>query len=337
MARIIRKLIVSIVLFATLAGAALAYWSYAIAHQPLQISKSDTLFEVERGMHMKSVIRKLQQQHMLQGEVEVVYFASRVWSQPQQLQAGVYAIQPGMRLTDLWSLFASGEQHKFQITLVEGQTLAQWLQQLNAHPYLKPISDAAWQQLEQRLKPEQWPSLEGALAPDTYSFYAGSKVETIIEMAFLVQQKWLENAWSQRSERVPLKDPYELLIMASMIEKETGMKAERELVSSVFVNRLHAGMRLQSDPTTIYGIKNFDGNLTRAHLRELTPYNTYRIDGLPPTPIAMPSAASLYAAAQPAVSPYYYFVADGSGGHVFSETLEQHNRAVNRYQRGISN
>ena len=326
MACIIRKLIVSIVLFATLAGAALAYWSYGLAHQPLQISDPDTLFEVERGMHMKSVIRKLRQQHVLQGEVELVYFASRVWSQPQQLQAGVYAIQPGMSLTELWSLFASGDQHKFQ-----------WLEQLNGHQYLEPMSEAAWQQLEQRLKPQQWPSLEGALAPDTYSFYAGSKAETIIEMAFLVQQKWLENAWTQRSERLPLQDPYELLIMASIIEKETGMKAERELVSSVFVNRLHAGMRLQSDPTTIYGIENFDGNLTRAHLRELTPYNTYRIDGLPPTPIAMPSAASLYAAAQPAVSPFYYFVADGSGGHVFSETLEQHNRAVNRYQRGISN
>ena len=143
-------------------------------------------------------------------------------------------------------------------------------------------------------------------------------------------QKTLADVWSNRSEACPVESPYELLILASIIEKETGVSGE-SLVASVFANRLAIG-RLQSDPTTIYGIEDFDGNLTRAHLREKTAYNTYRINGLPPTPIAMPGKASLEAAANPDDSPFYYFVADDTGGHVFSETLEEHNKAVRRYQ-----
>lgn len=167
------------------------------------------------------------------------------------------------------------------------------------------------------------------------AFFAGTSALEILREAYKTQQQRLYSAWQQRAADLPYTEPYELLIMASIIEKETGIKGERDIVSSVFVNRLQTGMRLQSDPTTIYGVANFDGNLTRAHLREETAYNTYRIDGLPPTPIAMPSVASLLAAAQPASTEYFYFVADGSGGHVFSRTLEEHNKAVNRYQRGI--
>jgi UPF0755 protein len=168
---------------------------------------------------------------------------------------------------------------------------------------------------------------------DTFSYQAYTDDVTLLKQAHQKLTTELQRQWQQRATDLPYKNPYELLIMASIIEKETGVAGERALVSSVFVNRLNATMRLQSDPTTIYGIENFDGNLTRAHLRQETAYNTYRIAGLPPTPIAMVSRASLKAAAHPARSDYFYFVADGSGGHVFSQTYEQHQQAVNRYQR----
>ena len=154
----------------------------------------------------------------------------------------------------------------------------------------------------------------------------------ILRRAYQAMQQKLDVIWQQRSADCPVDTPYELLILASIIEKETGIDGERAMVASVFANRMATGMRLQSDPTTIYGIEAFDGNLTRAHLREKTAYNTYRIDGLPPTPIAMVSEASLRAAADPAQSDYFYFVANGEGGHVFSKTLEEHNKAVRKYQ-----
>lgn len=311
------------------------YWSHQLLQTPLQMGSQAVLFEVKPGMHAKKVLRQLHQQQLWEHAIPLSYVASRLWSEPQNVQAGVYQLQPGQTLAQVWQQMASGEQHQFTITLVEGQTLAQWLQRLQEHAYLKAVPATSEALQRALLGDTPWPSLEGLLAPDTYHFYAATPVIDIVRKAYAIQQQRLQEVWAARAPDLPYTDPYELLIMASIIEKETGLHGERDVVSSVFVNRLRKGMRLQSDPTTIYGIADFDGNLTRAHLREHTPYNTYRIDGLPPTPIAMPSFASLKAAAQPATTEYYYFVADGSGGHVFSRTLEEHNKAVNRYQRGI--
>ncbi|WP_301835729.1 endolytic transglycosylase MltG [Pseudidiomarina terrestris] len=338
MARI-RRILLICFLALLIAAAGALYWSHALVQQPLRTVDDSALFEVQRGAHARSILTQLAERGWLeQPDIRLNYLASRLWSAPEGLQAGVYQIHNGQSLQDVWQQLRAGEQHQFTVTLIEGQTLAQWLQVLLQHTYidtdLVATSADSPALIEAVTGSQALRSLEGFLAPDTYHFYAGTEALELLRKAYQTQQLRLAEAWQQRAEDLPYTDSYELLIMASIIEKETGLGNERDLVSSVFVNRLRKGMRLQSDPTTIYGITDFDGNLTRAHLRATTAYNTYRIDGLPPTPIAMPGRASLHAAAEPATSNYYYFVADGSGGHVFSETLAEHNRAVNRYQRG---
>lgn len=309
--------------------------SWWLLQQPLSNIQHSQLLEINRGAHAGTTVRLLHQKQLLTYP-RLAYYSSRIWLNPQHLKAGVYQLEPGLTLREFWRRLEQGHQYQFQLTLIEGQTWRQWQQQLLQAPYLTVRSQQLTDQ--ELLKAIAGPavsylSLEGLLMPDTFSYQAYSDDLTLLKQAHQQLLTELEWQWQQRADDLPYKNPYELLIMASIIEKETGIDGERALVSSVFVNRLNANMRLQSDPTTIYGITDFDGNLTRAHLREETAYNTYRIAALPPTPIAMVSRASLQAAAQPASSDYFYFVADGSGGHVFSQTYEQHQQAVNRYQR----
>jgi UPF0755 protein len=330
---IFRALVLSVVLASVLVAGG-AYWTHQMLKTPLVIGATPVLLEVKSGMHARAVLIELERREWLPYASQYGYFASRLWANPQRLQAGVYELHQGQNLLQLWQQLQAGRQHQFAVTLVEGQTLQQWLEVLQQQSYLKPLQEAQSDLAERVTQGGSWTRLEGLLAPDTYHFFAGTSTLEILRTAYETQQQRLHDVWQQRADNLPYTEPYQLLIMASIIEKETGMSGERDIVSSVFVNRLRQGMRLQSDPTTIYGITDFDGNLTRAHLRESTAYNTYRIDGLPPTPIAMPSLASLHAAAHPANTDYYYFVADGTGGHVFSKTLAEHNRAVDRYQRG---
>lgn len=323
----------SALLALTLATALAASWWWL--QQPLANLQQPQLVEISRGANAGTTVRLLARNSLL-SYPRLAYYSSRIWLNPQHLKAGVYQLEPGLTLRGFWQRLEQGQQHQFQLTLIEGQTWRQWQQRLAQAPYLTLRS----QQLTdtELLKAVAGPaasylSLEGLLLPDTFSYQAYSDDLALLQQAHQKLLAELESQWRQRAEDLPYKNAYELLIMASIIEKETGIDGERALVSSVFVNRLNANMRLQSDPTTIYGINDFDGNLTRAHLREETAYNTYRIAALPPTPIAMVSRASLQAAAHPAQSDYFYFVADGSGGHVFSQTYEQHQQAVNRYQR----
>ncbi|WP_127348124.1 endolytic transglycosylase MltG [Pseudidiomarina mangrovi] len=331
----VKRILISLLTMAMLVisiGLAASWW---LLQQPLSNLQHGQLLEISRGANAGTTVRLLARENLLKFP-RLAYYSSRIWVNPAHLKAGVYQLEPGLTLRSFWQRLEQGQQHQFQITLIEGQTWRQWQQQLQQHPYLQGRS----QQLNENelLKAIAGPaatylSLEGLLMPDTFSYQAYSDDLTLLRQAHQKLLAELQLQWQQRADNLPYKNPYELLIMASIIEKETGMDGERALVSSVFVNRLNANMRLQSDPTTIYGIDDFDGNLTRVHLRQETPYNTYRIAGLPPTPIAMVSRASLAAAAQPAQSDYFYFVADGSGGHVFSQTYEQHQQAVNRYQR----
>ncbi|PHR63928.1 MAG: aminodeoxychorismate lyase [Idiomarina sp.] len=324
--------------FTVIAAAAIVAglgFSYQQLQQPLDLEQP-ILFEVKRGMHARTILEQLNTQGA-DIRVTPVYVASRLFDIPQRLQAGVYEIHPSDNVANVWRKLRQGEQYLFQVTLVEGRTFAEWLSILDQADRLIINDQGAdlatvIERLNERLGTTHT-SFEGLLYPDTYKYTSGTKAIDILVKAYQRMQSELTEIWAQRSGDLPYEKPYELLIMASIIEKETGIGGERGKVSSVFINRLRKGMRLQSDPTTIYGIENFDGNLTRVHLRELTPFNTYRIDGLPPTPIAMPSRESLIAAAHPEQTDYYYFVADGSGGHVFSKTLVEHNRAVNRYQR----
>ncbi|MDX1704952.1 endolytic transglycosylase MltG [Pseudidiomarina sp.] len=334
----IKGFLISLILLGLVAVAAIVAGSQWLLHQPVKSLQRPILFEVEPGSHARIILKRLNHQQLV-GDLSLTYLASRLWQVGGQLKAGVYQLEPGLTLEQLWTKLEHGDQYQFQVTLVEGQTLAQWLQRLHQQPYLQSVTRDLSEQalLAEVTGSASFSSLEGLLAPDTYSYQAYSTDLLLLRQAYQEQQQLLNQFWRERAEDLPYKSPYEMLIMASIIEKETGYAGERPLVSSVFVNRLRLGMRLQSDPTTIYGIANFDGNLTRAHLREATPYNTYKISGLPPTPIAMPGTASLRAAAHPATSDYLYFVADGSGGHVFSKTLAEHNKAVNRYQRKQTN
>ncbi|WP_194755595.1 endolytic transglycosylase MltG [Aliidiomarina indica] len=291
------------------------------------------LFEIPRGAHRRLVARELEAKGLLAPH-HWNQLAVRLFMPNIRLQAGVYAVHEGETPATLWSRFARGEQHLFSITFVEGSEFRHWQAQLAAHPYIRsqlvdtPIAEIM------RLLESDYTHPEGLLFPDTYRFYAGTSDLRIYQQAMQRMQGVLEREWAQRDRTVPVQTPYEALILASIVERETGAAHERGLVASVFVNRLQTGMRLQSDPTIIYGLgERYRGVIYRSDIQEHTPYNTYRIDGLPPTPIAMPGAAAIAATLQPEASDYFYFVSRNDGTHVFSRTLAEHNRAVNKYQR----
>lgn len=329
-----KKLLIAVVVLIALC--AMGYWS-ALNYlaQPLAQGKTVTtqLLPVQRGDSARFIVAKINQQWQRPTTV-LDYRLSQFLIGINRIKAGVYDINGQDNWFDVWQKLAKGDEKQFSVTLVEGQTLQQWITKLQRQPFLESRIvgdnlDALGQQLEFI---QDYPSPEGLFLPETYHYRAFTSDYDVLQRAYQALQQPLQQIWKQRSSACPVNSPYELLTLASIIEKETGQDGERALVASVFANRLNVGMRLQSDPTTIYGIDNFDGNLTRAHLREKTAFNTYRIDGLPPTPIAMVSLASLKAAANPAASDYFYFVANQKGGHVFSKTLEQHRQAVRKYQ-----
>lgn len=251
------------------------------------------------------------------------------------LRAGRYRFEAGASARRIILAMARGENivpEKF--TIVEGRAVRHILAALRADDRfadsLSALTEAAL--LKKLGAPED--NLEGLLLPDTYFFDAGADNFSIVRAAHRRLRETLAAAWQNRAPGLPLQTPYEALILASIVEKETGVAAERPRIAAVFVNRLRRGMRLQTDPSVIYGLGDaFDGNLTRAHLRADTPYNTYTRGGLPPGPIALPGAAAIRAALNPADSDEFYFVATGDGGHYFSRTLREHNNAVNKYQR----
>lgn len=260
------------------------------------------------------------------------------WSgQSRRIRAGSYEIEAGATPRSLLAKMVRGDEAMEAVRIIEGWTLRQMRQALAEAPELKPTTA---QMTEAELMAEVGsPGMpaEGRFFPDTYRYSRGVSDLTVLRRAHQAMQQRLEQAWEQRKPDTPLKSTTEALILASIIEKETALAAERATVAGVFVNRLRIGMLLQTDPTVIYGIgPSFDGNLRRRDLQTDTPFNTYTRAGLPPTPIALPGAASLLAAVQPAETRALYFVAkgDGSGRSVFSTNLDDHNRAVNVHQRG---
>jgi UPF0755 protein len=258
------------------------------------------------------------------------------WSgQARRIRAGSYEIETGATPRTLLDKMVQGLETLLTVRLPEGATMRQWRAALASAPDLRPstagLGDAA---LMAALGAEAL-SPEGRFFPDTYAYSRGVSDLTVLKRAHRAMQRRLDEVWAQRAPDTPLKSPEEALILASIIEKETGRADERGLVAGVFVNRLRIGMPLQTDPTVIYGLgERFDGNLRKRDLLADGPYNSYTRAGLPPTPISMPSLASLQAAVRPADTRALYFVARGDGSSVFSETLAEHNRAVNRYQRG---
>lgn len=258
---------------------------------------------------------------------------ARFQGKAQRIQAGEYAVEPGMLPQALLDRMVAGEVIQYSLTLVEGWNFAEMMTAVRNHEALRQtLADARGETVMAAIgRPGEHP--EGRFYPDTYHFPRGTTDVAFLRRAHERMTERLAEIWAGRDEGLPLDTPYEALILASIIEKETAVAAERRRIAGVFIRRLERGMRLQTDPTVIYGMgEAFDGNITRRDLRRDTPYNTYTRGGLPPTPIAMPSGASIEAAVHPAEGDALYFVAKGNGSHHFSATLQEHNQAVRHYQ-----
>lgn len=262
---------------------------------------------------------------------------ARLTGDAGRIKAGSYELKPNTSPRRLLTQLVRGEFAHEAVTIIEGWTFRQMRQAISAHDRLKhdtvKLTD---QELMAKISTE-FKEPEGMFFPDTYLFAKGSSEIEIYRRAHQAMLDHLNAAWEKRNKELPYKSPYEALIMASIVEKETGQKSERNMIAGVFVNRLRTGMLLQTDPTVIYGMgESYVGQIRKKDLQTDTPYNTYTRGGLPPTPIALPGLQSLHAALEPAETPALYFVARGDGTSQFSNNLPDHNRAVNRYQRGIT-
>ena len=303
---------------------------------PLNVGDQRLSYTVAPGANLRDVARGLGRRGLVSRPTYLVWWG-RLQNKAHIIKAGEYALTPGMTALQLLDNMARGKVVQYSLTLVEGWTFKQMMVAINAHPSIThTLTELTNSQLMTQLGwPDQHP--EGRFYPDTYSFSRGFSDVAFLQRAYRMMAQRLAGAWRQRDTTVPYKTPYDALIMASIVERETGAAEERAQIAGVFVRRLKIGMALATDPTVIYGIgANFDGNLRKRDLQTDTPYNTYLRRGLPPTPIAMPGGDAIHAALHPASGKTLYFVARGNGTHYFSETLQEHNNAVRKYQLGGS-
>jgi UPF0755 protein len=313
-------------------GAAAMLWR--LYEQPLPTRDERVEIRVPAGASARAIAGALREQGV-DVNTELFVAVARLTEATKSLRAGRYEILRGMRLPDVINRLRRGETLKERLTIVEGWTFREMRAALAAHPLLRPDSKELTDAEVLRAIGSSEAHPEGLFAPDTYLFEAGSSDLDILRQAYRAQEARLQRAWQARSADLPLKSPYEALILASIVEKETGQHVERARIAAVFINRLRHGMLLQTDPTVIYGLGDrFDGNLRKRDLTTDTPYNTYTRGGLPPTPIALPGPASIEATLNPAPTRALYFVARGDGTSHFSESLAEHNRAVVKYQLG---
>lgn len=308
---------------------------------PLAVQK-DQLITIEKGTNSKKLTALLQQRQILPENkwlISALPWLIKFTPQYSNIKAGTYDLSAVKNTGDLLLLLNSGREAQFAIRFTDGENLKQILKSLQNAPHLvHSLQDKNMQEIVQLLGLPQTESAEGWIYPDTYHYTPNSTDLALLKRAADRMQKSLNQAWEMRDRDLPLKTPYEMLILASIVEKETAVDDERAKVAAVFVNRLKSGMKLQTDPTVIYGMgERYNGNIRKKDLEEPTAYNTYVIDGLPPTPIAMPGEKSLMAVANPAKNDFFYFVADGSGGHKFSRNLAEHNHAVQEYLRWYRN
>jgi len=327
--RLLRTLLVLGIVGALGAGGWLAYFALT----PVEVPPGSRQFNVGQGKSLKSIAGQFAQAGLISERWSFIALA-RGLGVAEEIKAGSYEVADRVTPQRLLNKIVRGEFSQAEIRFTEGWTLRQVRLVLNEHPSVKHDTVAMTDtEVLQQVGPAE-KSLEGWIFPDTYRFSVGTSDLTLLRQAYQKMQSALTQHWGQRATKLPLRNAYDALILASIVEKETGRNDEREMVAAVFVNRLKRGMRLQTDPSIIYGMGDkFDGNLRRRDLVADGIYNTYTRAGLPPTPIAMPGDASIRATLNPAQAPVLYFVSRGDGSHQFSSTLIEHNQAVNKYQR----
>jgi UPF0755 protein len=321
-------------LLVSLAVLGVGGWALWWVYQPLRLSAPTVDLSIEPGTLPRGVAQAVQDAGV-DVNPELLYWWFRLSGQDRLIKAGSYELESGITPHRLLAKLARGEESLRAVTLVEGWNFRQVRAALSGEDVLKPDTREMADEAIMNLLGRPGVHPEGRFFPDTYTFAKGSSDVAVLKRAMRAMDKRLAAAWAQRSPAAVVRTPDEALTLASIVEKETGKAADRPLIAAVFNNRLRVGMPLQTDPTVIYGMgAAFDGNLRKKDLLADTPWNTYTRAGLPPTPIAMPGKASLLAAVQPAPSNALYFVSRGDGSSHFSPNLDEHNRAVNKYQRG---
>jgi len=308
----------------------LAYQQFL--EQPLPLPAEGVVYQVQPGTNLKRLARELSEQGLLDHPDFLSWYA-RYTDQANKIKAGEYRLMPGLTSPALLDLLVSGKTTRYQLTLVEGWNFQQVRAAVAGDPVLENTLESLDDSEVMTRLDHAGEHPEGQFFPDTYQFPRGTTDVALLRRAYQRMQDVLTAEWQQRDEDLPLENAYQALILASVIEKETGAPEERAQIAGVFVRRLRKGMRLQTDPTVIYGLgDDFDGNLRRRDLTQDNPYNSYTRKGLPPTPICMPGREAIHAALHPAPGDALYFVAKGDGTHHFSATLEKHNAAVRKHQ-----
>ena len=307
-------------------------WMAYFLISPLHINKADTAIEIEPGSSLRSIAFQLVDDKVLNEPWRFIILA-KVLGQSRKLRPGNYNLNPNITPYQLLISFVEGRATEGSITFIEGQDLQSMFDKMKANDVIKKTMKPYESKAIALALEIPFDSVEGQLFPDTYYFSRNTPDIEILKRAYKAMQKKLNYEWSHRADNLPYKNSYEALIMASIIEKETGKSIEASQIAGVFLHRLSIGMKLQSDPTVIYGIgKKFNGDITKKDLLTDTPYNTYTRMGLPPAPITMPSLVSIHAALHPTKTDALYFVGKGDGTHYFSANLTEHNQAVRKYQ-----
>ncbi|KFB69248.1 endolytic transglycosylase MltG [Candidatus Accumulibacter vicinus] len=330
MRKVLSRLFVFLVVVCLVLGALFA----SVLLTPISLERATVDFTITPGSSLRAATREIAAAGVELDPWALILLA-RLLGVEASIKAGSYEIAYGVTQLQLLRKLTRGDFTQAELAFIEGWTFRQMRERLDAHPELRHETTGIPEAEIMRLLGVPETAAEGLFFPDTYLFAKRSSDVELLARAYRAMQRHLAREWSARAVGLPYRDPYQALIMASIVEKETGRDQDRSLVAAVFVNRLRQGMLLQTDPTVIYGLgDHFDGNLRKSDLLADTPYNTYKRAGLPPTPIAMPGLAALRATLHPALSDALYFVARGDGTSHFSNTLPEHNQAVTRYQRG---
>ncbi len=332
MLRLIKRLLTLGVLAALIVAAILTFQMLRFQHGSVALTSDDTVFLIRSGSNIKTIAQELTREGIIEDPWLFILLA-KLKGVETSVRAGEYLIETGQSPDDLLETFTRGSAIQYSLTVIEGWTFRQLLDAVAADPILEQtLGGKTGAEIMALLgHPDEHP--EGRFFPDTYRFPKGTTDIDFLRRAYQVMQSHLQREWDQRDPELPLADPYEALTLASIIEKETAVGYERPMIAGVFIERLRRNMRLQTDPTVIYGLgASFDGDIRFRDLKKDTPYNTYLHAGLTPTPIALPGLDSIRAALHPARTDALYFVSKGDGTHHFSATLEEHNAAVRQYQ-----